>query len=79
MNNQAKTARDLAFDLSDIFLDVDRARAIIDAIYETYFSCKLNDCTLATISIHHDDISLLLSTAIGFLHDSVKAFEQLEV
>ena len=79
MNNQAKTAKDLAYALSDVFLDVDRARAIISAIYETYFSFKCDDYLLASISNSHEDISLLLSTAIGFLHDSVKAFEQQDV
>lgn len=67
---------ELANNIFDALVDIDRAYAVIDMVYENYFAYSDFQRAAVAISNRYGNISLLLSTAIGQLHDALETMRK---
>ena len=73
---QSPEVIELANNVFDAIVDIERAYALVDMIYEDYFTHSELQKSLAAIGNRYSNISLLLSTAVGQLHDALETMRE---
>lgn len=72
--------RDQKEDIFDIACDIDKALALVDVLYNDYFSsAEPSDKVMRDISVRYGHISKFLSLCVCLLHDSIESFKEMDM